>query len=157
MIIEGSFRSLPITRSQEDRKVWVLFGCPFSALRHIPGSGCISTDGLPIHCGSRNIILFPCPSNQGVECFLIIGSFWLLQLLLVIALKPTLLLYVACLLKTLLPNSPELNSVFCWNSDSLRQFLPQRNLYFYGVKFSNFNFFAFLFIVILWKAFPSFR
>lgn len=159
-------RSLSFTRSQEERKVWIFFFvCLFLVcfethsrqLLHLYWWTAMAL-WLQLLQGSKNIFFFSFPysSNQGVECFLIIGSFWLLHPLLVVSLKPTLPLQVVHLLKTLLQNSPELNSVFCWDPDSWGHFLSKRNIYCYKVKFLNFIF-CFSFCCHILKVFPFFQ
>ena len=159
---EVSLRSLSFTRSQEDRKVWMFFLLFLSALRHIPGNCCISTDELPWLCGSssyrapRTFFHSRTLQTKGWNVFLSFLYFWLLQPLLVVSLKPTLPLQVVHLLKTLLQNSPVFNSVLCWDSDSWRHFLSEINIYCYKVKFFNFIFW-FSFCCHILKGFPLFQ
>lgn len=160
-------RSLSFTRSQEERKVWIFFFCLFvscllwDTFQAIAASLLMNCHGsvAPAPTGLQELFfffLFPYSSNQGVECFLIIGSFWSLHPLLVVSLKPTLPPQVVHLLKTLLQNSPELNSVFCWDPDSWGHFLSKRNIYCYKVKFLNFIF-CFSFCCHILKVFPFFQ
>lgn len=77
----GSLKShlevCPLQGVRKTEKFEYFFCCFLSALRHISGNCCISTDELPWLCGSssyrapRTCFSFPYSSNQGVECFLI--------------------------------------------------------------------------------------
>lgn len=144
-----------LTRSQGEKRFeyFFLFVCFLSALRHIPGNCCISTDELPWLCGSSSYraprtFFFHSHTFQtkGWNAFLILvvsGCFIPLSCVL----KPTLPLQVVHLLKTLLQNSPGVEFCFlCWDPDSWGHFLSKRNIYCYSKVTFEFHFLLFLFV-----------